>query len=198
MSSNGVTLPTGEQALQMLMEGNARYVSGQFAHPNQTAVRRTELSGGQYPFAIILGCSDSRVPPEVIFDQGLGDLFIIRVAGNIIDDVVLGSIEYAAEHLHTPLLVVLGHTKCGAVTAVAGGGELEGHLPSLAAAIQPAVDKAKAEGGDLVPTAIKHNATMTAEQLAASTPVLAHLVESGHLKVVTAIYDIDSGEVYTI
>ncbi len=101
---------TGDEALAKLLEGNVRYVEQQRLNPNQTDERRDSLIGSQSPYAIILGCSDSRVPPEIIFDQGLGDLFVIRDAGNVVDDIVLASIEYAAEHLNTPLLVVLGHT----------------------------------------------------------------------------------------
>jgi carbonic anhydrase len=134
---------TGDQALQELMNGNKRYVAAELAHPNQTAARRAEVAKGQDPFAIIVGCSDSRVPPEIIFDQGLGDLFVTRVAGNIVDDVVLGSIEYAAEHLGVPLIVVLGHKRCGAVEAAAKGGDAPVHIRSLVEAIKPAIKKAK-------------------------------------------------------
>ena len=144
---------------------------------------------------MILGCADSRVPPEVIFDQGLGDLFVVRVAGNVVDDIVLGSIEYAAAHLHTPLIVVLGHFRCGAVGATVAGGELEGHLPSLAAAIQPAVDRVKGLPGDLVDHAVRANARMVADQLESSAPVLAELVEAGRLKIVATCYDLDTGAV---
>ncbi|MCP4106544.1 MAG: carbonic anhydrase [Desulfobacteraceae bacterium] len=186
-------MPTPEEALKRLKDGNQRYVEQKLTHPNQTAERRAELSSGQYPYAVILGCSDSRVPPEVIFDQGMGDLFVIRVAGNIADDVVLGSIEYAAEHLHTPLIVVMGHSKCGAVSAVASGTELDGHLPSLGKIIQPAVDKAKGKPGDLVTNAAKTNAEMTADMLRTSEPVLSNLVKAGKVDVVTAYYDLDTG-----
>lgn len=195
MSNPDVTMPTSDEALAKLQAGNERYVASQLTHPNQTAERRAELGAGQHPFAIVLGCADSRVSPEVIFDQGLGDLFVIRVAGNIVDDVVLGSIEYAAEHLHTPLIVVLGHSKCGAVGATVAGGELEGHLPSLATAIQPAVDSVKDQEGDLLDNAVRANAKMVAEQLSSSDPVLSKLVEAGGLKVVAARYDLDSGKV---
>jgi len=188
-------MPTADQALERLVAGNKRYVAAQQAHPHEAPERRAELSDGQYPFAVILGCADSRVPPEVIFDQGLGDLFVIRVAGNVLDDCVLGSIEYAAAHLHTPLIVVLGHSKCGAVGATVEGGELEGHLPSLAAAIQPAVDQARGLPGDLVDNAVRANATMVVGQLKASEPVLSELVDAGKLKVVAACYDLDTGEV---
>lgn len=195
MNNSEMVMPTGDQALEKLMAGNQRYVSARQIHPHQTGERRAALSSGQNPFAIILGCADSRIPPEIIFDQGLGDLFVIRVAGNIVDDVVLGSIEYAAAHLHTPLLVVLGHSKCGAVGATAGGGELEGHLPSLAQAIQPAIDRIKNQPGDLVDNAVRSNARMVSAQLQSSQPVLAKLVETGQLKVVAAYYDLDSGVV---
>jgi carbonic anhydrase len=131
------------------MSGNERYVSSKQTHPHQTPEYRADLTRGQHPFAVILGCSDSRVSPEVIFDQGLGDIFVVRVAGNIVNDIVLASIEYAVAHLHTPLVMVLGHSECGAVGATVVGGDLEGHLPSLAKAIQPAVDKVEDAFGDV-------------------------------------------------
>jgi carbonic anhydrase len=115
---------SGDQALQELMIGNERYVRSQPKHPRQSRARQSEVASGQQPFGIILTCADSRVSPEFIFDQGLGDLFVVRVAGNIINDAILGSIEYAAAYLHTPLLVVLGHSNCGAVSATVAGGEL--------------------------------------------------------------------------
>ncbi|HEY4484757.1 MAG TPA: carbonic anhydrase, partial [Nitrospiria bacterium] len=123
-----------DKALTMLMEGNARYVEGKMLHPNQAADRMGELAKGQHPFAVILGCADSRVPPEIVFDQGLGDLFVLRVAGNIADDAVIGSIEYAVEHLGTTLVFVLGHERCGAVSAavevVTKGAKVPGHIGS--------------------------------------------------------------------
>lgn len=195
MSHPTVDLPTPDEALEMLRAGNKRYVEAQVSHPHQTSGRRAELSSGQSPFAIILGCADSRVPPEILFDQGLGDLFTIRVAGNVVDDMVLGSIEYAAEHLGTPLMVVLGHSSCGAVGATVAGGKLEGHLPSLAAAIQPAVKAVKDQPGDLLDNAVRANAKMVAAQLQSSEPILAELVKAGKFKVVAARYDLESGAV---
>jgi len=195
MTQPAAEMPNADQALERLMAGNKRYVAAQQVHPHQTPERCIELRDGQYPFAVILGCADSRVPPEVIFDQGLGDLFVIRVAGNVLDDLVLGSIEYAVAHLHTPLIVVLGHSKCGAVGATVGGGKLEGHLPSLAAAIQPAAERVKDLSGDLVDNVVRANAKMVVEQLEASEPVLSELVDAGKLKVVAARYDLDTGEV---
>ena len=122
---------TGDQALQRLVEGNQRSVAGAWTHPHQSLERRAGLTKGQAPFAVILACADSRVSPEVLFDQGLGDLFVIRVAGNVIDNLGLGSLEYAAEHLHTPLIVVLGHTQCGAVQAAVAGSHAPRPHPQL-------------------------------------------------------------------
>jgi len=184
---------TGDTAIGRLMAGNRRYVTAKQTHPNQMPERRAELIDGQRPFAVILGCADSRVPPEIIFDQGLGDLFVVRVAGNIIDDVVLGSAEYAASHLHTPLIMVLGHSQCGAIGATVAGGDLEGHIPSLAEAIRPVLDSIQGQTGDLVDNTARANARMVSEQLKQSTPVLSDLVKEGNLKVVAAFYDLDTG-----
>jgi carbonic anhydrase len=128
---------------------------------------------GQHPFAVILTCSDSRVPPEVIFDQGIGDLFVIRNAGNIVDDVVIGSIEYAVEHLHTPLVIVLGHQQCGAVTAALKGGKATGHIASVIEKILPAVADARKQPGDSLLNAIDANVARMVNELRASHPVLA-------------------------
>jgi len=186
---------SADEALKRLVEGNKRYVFGKLMHPNQTRVRRGEVEGGQHPFAIVLGCSDSRVPPEVVFDQGLGDLFVVRVAGNIVDDIVLGSIEYAAEHLHAPLVMVLGHSNCGAVGATVKGGELTGHLPGIVDAIRPAVEKTKGQPGDAVSNAAKANVQMVVDQLRSCKPVLSQLAKSGDLKAVAAFYDFSTGKV---
>lgn len=196
-SSGGQGTPSmsSAESMKLLVEGNHRYTSGAFQHPNQQAERRTEVAKGQKPFAIVLTCADSRVPPEIVFDQGLGDLFVIRVAGNIIDDAILGSIEYAAEHLGTPLLVVMGHERCGAVSAAIGSGEVEGHIGSLVRAIKPAVVKAKSMPGDIVENSVKMNVAMVVEKLQHNKPVLSHLVEQGKFKVVGAYYDLDDGSV---
>lgn len=188
-------MPSPELALEQLLDGNKRFVSASLNHPNQDEDRRVSLGSGQAPFAAILACADSRVPPEVLFDQGLGDLFVVRVAGNIINDQLLGSLEYAAAHLNTPLIIVLGHTSCGAIGAVASGADLEGHIASLAPAIQPAVDKVKDQEGDLTDNAAKEVARMTAEQLQNSQPIMADLVKEGKVKIVPAFYDLESGEV---
>jgi carbonic anhydrase len=186
---------TPDDALKKLMDGNERYANGAMERPNQSAERRAELIGGQEPFAIVLGCSDSRVPPEIIFDAGLGDLFVIRVAGNIADRVELGSIEYAAVHLHAPLLMVLGHSQCGAVGAVVNGTKLDGNLPSIADEIRPAADKARDLSGDPVDSAAKENARLTAKGIARRSILLKDLADEGELKIVPAFYDLTTGRI---
>jgi carbonic anhydrase len=188
---------SAQQALQKLAEGNARFVQGNAAHPHQSAERRAEVISGQNPFAVILGCSDSRVPPEIIFDQGIGDLFVVRTAGQVVDDVALGSIEYAVEHLGVPLVVVLGHDRCGAVNATIAGGEAAGHIGNLVAAINPAVERARKEGGEeqLLNNSIDENSRQIALQLRTSEPLLSKLVEKGELEVVAARYRLESGRV---
>ncbi len=186
-------MPSSDEALAMLLDGNKRFTDAMLAHPNQDAEQRVRLGGGQAPFAAVLACADSRVPPEVLFDQGLGDLFVVRVAGNIINDQLLGSLEYAALHLHTPVIMVMGHTDCGAIGAVASGAELEGHIASLIPAIQPSVDKARDMDGDLVDNACREVAKATAEQLRTSEPIMSDLVAAGKLKIVAGFYDLKSG-----
>ncbi|MCX5808988.1 MAG: carbonic anhydrase [Proteobacteria bacterium] len=184
-----------QEALQKLADGNKRFIGSKLTHPNQTAERRNEVSKGQKPFAVIVGCSDSRIPPEIIFDQGLGDLFVIRVAGNIVDDIALGSIEYAVDHLGTPLVVVLGHGKCGAVTTTVQGGEAYGHIGSIVKTIAPAVEKAKAQSGDLTDNAIRANVELVVEKIKSSKPILAKALEQGTIKIAGAYYDIETGKV---
>lgn len=181
--------------MKRLMDGNQRYVAQKSTHPNQTAGRRIELAKGQEPFAAVIGCSDSRVPPEIIFDQGLGDLFVIRVAGNILDDVVIGSVEYAIEHLSLQLIVVLGHSKCGAVAAAIEGGQSSDHTISLIEAISPAVEKAKSLSGDVLTNAIKANVEMVVAKLKSSEPILAERVKEGKLEIIGAFYDLGTGKV---
>lgn len=189
--------PTGkpDAALARLKAGNTRFVSGNLAHPHQSPGRRSELKDGQHPFAIILGCSDSRTAPEVVFDQGLGDLFVVRSAGNVVDDVALGSIEYAAEHLGASLIVVLGHENCGAVKATLDGGKLPGHLPAIAKAIRPAVKASANRPGDALDNAVLENARLEANRVAHSKPILRKLVEEGKVRVVPARYDLHTGRV---
>src|SRR5512134_2247298 len=184
-----------DQALAKLMEGNKRYASSHSQRPHQSARRRHELEKDQHPFACILSCSDSRVPPEIVFDEGLGDLFVIRVAGNIVDNAVTGSIEYAVEHLGTPLVVVMGHEKCGAVQATLGGGEPGTHIQSLVEAISPAVIEAKKKSGEPLANAVRANVQLAVKQLRQSGPILADRVLGQKIKIVGAVYDLDSGSV---
>jgi len=186
---------TSELALQQLMEGNLRYAEGNASHPHQSLERRAELISGQQPFAVILGCSDSRIPPELIFDQGLGDVFVIRTAGEVVDNASLASIEYAVDHLGVPLVMVLGHDSCGAVTAAVQGGEAEGHLGSLMDFIRPAVEQAReaGEGSDLLNGSIDNNVFNIVEALKSSQPVLSEKVEAGELMILGARYRLDSG-----
>jgi len=187
-----------DENVQKLIEGNKRFAASKPIHPNQTTERRVEVSKGQKPFAVILGCSDSRIPPEIIFDQGLGDLFIIRVAGNIVDDIALGSIEYAVDHLGVQLVVVLGHGKCGAVSATVQGGEAHGHINCIVKAIAPAVEKAKKQSGDLIDNSIKANVELVVDQIVSSKPILSELVKEAKLKIAGAYYNIENGVVELI
>ena len=187
--------PSAAAVLRELKAGNDHHVSKRYQHPHQTAARQRELASSQHPNAIVLSCADSRVVPEIILDQGLGDLFDVRVAGNIASDTELASIEYAAAHLHSPLLVVMGHQKCGAVTAATESGEAEGHLPSLLNLIRPAVERAKGQPGDLIDNAVRINVESVVQQIRGSAPVLAPLVNRGQLTVVGAVYSLDTGRV---
>lgn len=183
-----------DKALALLMAGNARYVGHREVHPDTTPERRAELTKGQHPYAVILGCADSRVPPELVFDAGLGDLFVIREAGNVVDSVVLGSIEYAVAHAGVKLVVVLGHESCGAVTAAVNRTK-QAHITSIVKAIMPSVESSKREPGDAVHNCVLANARRVAGQIRASQPLLSRAVQSGGLKVVAANYDLASGEV---
>jgi carbonic anhydrase len=184
------------EAISKLKEGNGRYTSGNLQHPGQTAERRTELANTQHPFATIVSCSDSRVPPEIVFDQGLGDLFIVRVAGNVINDEGLGSIEYSVDHLGTRLILVLGHQSCGAVKAaretIAAKGKAPGHIESLVKAIAPAVE---ATAKDDLETTIKANVKNVVQALRSSTPILKAKVDSGEIQVIGGYYSLDTGAV---
>jgi carbonic anhydrase len=191
--------PTSDEALQMLVDGNARFVSGAVQHPHADEARIAETSKGQHPFVTIISCSDSRVPPELLFDAGLGDLFVIRVAGNVSDTDEIGTAEYGTEHLGTPLVVVMGHTSCGAVKAVCTNAEVGGSIPGLVDNVVPAVQHAKdatgLEGEALVPTAVHMNVWQSMADLLSNSPIIAELVESGKVKVVGAVYDISTGAV---
>ena len=189
---------TGKDALNKLIAGNKRYLEGNLEHPHQTQKRRGDLASGQEPFACVLSCADSRVPPEIVFDQGLGDLFVLRVAGNVVNDMIVGSLEYAVEHLGAPLIVVLGHKRCGAVSATVQGGEVPGKIGCLVQAIQPAVDAVKGQTGDPVDSAAIENIKRGVEKLKAAAPILSEKVNAGQLQIAGAFYDLDTGEVILI
>jgi len=191
-----------EEALARLMNGNARYVDGYAAHPHADAPRRLQVSTTQRPFAVILACADSRVAPELIFDQGLGDLFVIRVAGNVVDDAVLASIEYAVIHLGSTLIMTLGHERCGAVKAtidaLAGRGSPDDagtRIGALAALITPAVRSVPAGAADPLDAAVSLNAANAAAEVFAGSRPLRTRVLAGQLKIVAARYDLDDGRV---
>lgn len=174
-----------DKALDLLRSGNARFVSGALTPKDNYATLREQLSTGQHPFAVVLCCSDSRVSPEIIFDQKLGDLFVIRNAGNIVDEEVLGSIEYAVEHLETPLVVVMGHAACGAVTATCQGGDMPGHILDLAKRIKPSINS----GCCIDDNARRHAKRMA--QLIEEDEIVHHV----GAKVVAAFYDLQGGKV---
>ena len=186
---------TGKDALQRLLDGNKRFISGKLEHPNHCEESRRGLVSGQDPIAAVLTCADSRVPPVDVFDQGLGDVFVVRVAGNIINDQLLGSIEYAVAHLHTPLVMVMGHSSCGAISAVAQGVKLDGHIASLTPSIDAALKKTKGQEGNWTNNAAKSLALATAKKIAESEPIVADLVQEGRVLVVATYYDLETGEV---
>jgi carbonic anhydrase len=189
------TAPTADAVIAELKAGNEHHASKRYQHPHMTETRQRELASGQHPHAAILSCADSRVAPEIVFDQGLGDLFDVRVAGNIAGDAEVASLEYAAEHLSCPVVVVVGHQRCGAVSAAVEGGDAPGHLPTLITAIKPAVLKAAAMPGDRVDNAVRINVENVVRQLRESKPVLAKMTAEGHLRIVGAVYSLDTGKV---
>jgi carbonic anhydrase len=184
-----------EQALERLLVGNRRYSALRQVHPRQTGTHRQTLVEGQHPFAAILSCSDSRVPSELIFDQGLGDLFIVRTAGHTVNELVLASLEYAVFALHVPLLLVLGHAQCGAVTSVMQAQALPGHLPELVSTLRPALNSVDFDAEDALQQAIRANSKYTAAYIANHSEILKDALTAGHVKVVPAYYDLATGQV---
>jgi carbonic anhydrase len=182
-------------ALNRLKAGNERYVLEHVEHPHEGAQHRVELSRNQHPFAVVLGCADSRVIPELIFDQGVGDLFVIRVAGNVADDAVLASIEYAIEHLGTRLIVVLGHENCGAVAAAVNHEISEGKINSLTCYIEPALNCAPIHSEDILTNTIKTHIQNTVERIEKTEPILAHECKQGVLSIRPAYYHLATGQV---
>ena len=190
---------SADEALKRLLDGNARYVANAPEQRDFSAGRAARAQA-QYPFASILGCADSRVAPELAFDQGPGDLFVVRVAGNFLNDDGFASLEYGALVLNVPLIMVLGHSNCGAVDAtikvLKDGTKLPGHLPGLVNSIKPAVEAAKAKGGpDLLADAITENVRRNVRLLVTGDPIVAGLVKEGKVKVVGGVYELATGQV---
>ena len=184
---------TQEEIIQRLKDGNARFTSDTLEHNLQDQSRRDELVGGQAPWAIILSCADSRVAPELTFDTGLGELFVLRVAGNVANTSTIASIEYAVAHLKTSVIVVLGHQSCGAVTAAIGGGDNGYNLNHLLAHVAPAI-AASGDGAE-VNDVVKKNAQLNAEELASRSSIIKGAVDNGDLKIVSAYYNLTDGSV---
>ncbi|MEH1767333.1 MAG: carbonic anhydrase [Nostoc sp.] len=185
---------TPDKALQELLDGNERFVQTKRKNPHQTHSRLVEVAKGQKPFASILGCADSRVPSEIVFDQGLGDLFVCRVAGNIATREEIGSLEFGSLVLGSKVIVVVGHERCGAVSAALKGGEVPGQIGSLIEAIKPSVESSKGQSGDKLENACKANILTQVKKLK-SSPVLSELINAEKLKIVGAYYDLDTGKI---
>jgi len=181
-----------DEALARLQAGNARFTSASVSTGKPTAARRAATATGQHPFAIVVGCADSRTAPEIVFDQNIGDLFVVRTAGNLVDDYALGSIEYAVEHLGARLIVVLGHQRCGAVQAALAGDEAPGHVHSLVRAIEPAVEAVRGKPGDPLTNAIHENDVRVAEKIRTKAQ-FGHL--AAQVRVVEGYYDLQTGKV---
>ncbi len=197
------TAMTPDAALNLLVEGNNRWVAGAAQHPNADSEQRSKQAAGQTPSVTVLTCADSRIPVERVFDRGIGEIFTVRVAGNVTGEREIGTIEYGLGHLHTRLLVVMGHTKCGAVKACVDGahnGALHGSVRELVASIEPAVDRARrnnpeADANELVNLAVKENIWQGVYNLMNGSDEIRTLVSKGEVKIVGALYDIQSGKV---
>jgi carbonic anhydrase len=182
---------TPDQALQGLMQGNQRFVNGKLENPRRNLARLAEVAKSQKPFAAILGCADSRVPSEIIFDQGFGDLFICRIAGNVATPEEIGSLEFGTLVLGAKVIVVMGHKRCGAVEATIKGAQVPGQIASLLDAIRPAIKDSEGQTGDRLENATKANVLYQIEQLKKS-PVLSELIQKDKLKIVGGYYDLDT------
>lgn len=183
-----------DQALKMLMEGNKRFATKKPQNINRGFERLSAVAKSQKPFAAILGCADSRVPSEIIFDRGFGDLFICRVAGNVATSEEIGSLEFGTLVLGAKVILVMGHKRCGAVEATLKGASVPGQIGSLLDAIKPAIGRSEGKPGDRLENATKANVLVQAEKLKAS-PVISQLIQEGKLKIVGSYYDLETGEV---
>lgn len=184
-----------DAALKKLLDGNQRFMQQRREYPHQAQQRLQEVAQAQHPVVTILSCADSRVPPELVFDQGIGDLFDVRIAGNIVTPESLGSVEYAAALLHTPLILVLGHERCGAVTAAVRKQALPGKVGTFVQAIAPAMSRIKKRSIDPVEDLVVANIQYQVDKLRQDSPLLVDLEKSGKLKIVGGRYDLDTGKV---
>lgn len=184
-----------DDPLQKLIEGNIRYTKSETICHTDWDVKRAALIEKQKPFAVIICCSDSRVPPEIIFDQALGALFVVRLAGNVVDEVALGSIEFGVSVLKASLIMVLGHSNCGAIDAALKGAKFDNHIQDVVDSVQPAVKAVNGESGDLLEKAIKANVRFVASQLKCAQPVIAPMVRRDAVKIVGGYYNLDTGKV---
>ncbi|QWR78268.1 carbonic anhydrase [Candidatus Magnetomonas plexicatena] len=191
-----------EAEVKKLMEGNERFTKGEFKQRDSSSAKLSELSKGQHPFAVIVTCSDSRVDPEIVFDEDLGEIFVIRTAGNVVDKIALGSIEYAVEHLHSPIVVVVGHESCGAVKAtLEAKGKVHGNIGSIVDKILPAVHTAKKNtkaGGDVLYNAIIENVRNVTREISTKSPVVAKELKEGKVNVLGAYYSISTGKIIRV
>ncbi|MEH2447823.1 MAG: carbonic anhydrase [Nostoc sp.] len=185
---------TPDKALQELLDGNDRFANRKRRNPDQSYSRLVEVAKGQKPFASILGCADSRVPSEIVFDQGLGDLFVCRIAGNIATTQQIGSLEFGSLVLGTKVIMVVGHERCGAVQAAIKGAPVPGNIGSLLEAIKPSVESSKGKSGDMVENVCKANILAQIKKLQSSS-VLSELIKAEKLKIVGGYYDLDTGEI---
>jgi carbonic anhydrase len=184
-----------QRALDALIEGNRRFANGACIHPRHDAARRCEISKGQHPFAAVVACSDSRVCPEIVFDQGLGDLFIVRTAGNVLDETGIGSLEYAAAHLGVPLIIVMGHSRCGAIEAALADGAATGAVSTIILALAPSIARAKESRGELAVAASQEHVRSTVAMLERREPVIKRLVAEGGLRIAGVFYDVERGTI---
>jgi carbonic anhydrase len=186
---------TADESLKVLKEGNGRFSNDRLRGPNRSAERRMEIAAGQNPLAAVLTCSDSRVVPEILFDRGLGDLFVVRVAGNVADGAVLASVEYSVLHLGVPLVVVLGHTKCGALTAALSGEPQLGSIATLIDLLREATVASRNGPGDPLQESITTNVRLVVDSVSRSLRELSGKSGRGSALVVGAVYDIETGRV---
>lgn len=187
-----------DESLKRMMDGNKRFVEERRLNPNSSRLRLRETAVAQYPFACILGCADSRVPAEIVFDQGLGDLFVVRVAGNVASQTAIGSLEFSTAVLGAQLIVVLGHSRCGAVSAAVKGDPLPGRIGVFVEEIKPAVERVRSKTGDLEDNSVTANAQYQVQRLAESSTILAGLIREGKLKIVGGRYDLATGRVTVV